>query len=155
MPSQNGSPQPDSAASHSHWRDLDLPSALGVSGALYAPWLLLIIFLIRDHQSGVLCLTPYYWLLGFPLGWGVVRASRSKTSKLIRQEASLAGGVFGFLTGATFLIGYFIIGWQDPEERRFAVIFGSGLILSGMAICALIARWIANQAMRRIGMDDR
>jgi hypothetical protein len=121
---------------------------------LFVPWLLLIIFLIRDRQPGVICFTPFYWLLGPVVGVGVPQFSRSRTKVALRREAFLSGGLLGFLLGATYLISLLVAFEPDPATRNFALLSGLVLIIFGMGSCALLAGGVAWLAVRRLGLDD-
>ena len=136
------------------WRGLDVPAILAAPGMLFVPWLLLIIFLIRDRQPGVICFTPFFWLLGPVVGLGIPQFSRSRTSIALRREAFIAGGLLGFLFGATYLISALVAFEPDPATRNFALLSGAGLIVFGMGSCALLAGLVARLAIRRLGLDD-
>jgi hypothetical protein len=111
MPAPADSAQPTSGAAPSRWQELDVPAIFAAPGLLFIPWLLLIILLIRDRQPGVICITPMFWLLGAVVGLGIPQFSRSRRRAALRREAFLAGGLLGFLFGATFLISaWFVFG---------------------------------------------
>jgi hypothetical protein len=121
---------------------------------LFIPWLLLIIFLIRDRQPGVLCFTPFFWLLGPVVGVGTPQFSRSRTKVALRREAFLSGGLLGFLLGATYLVSTLVVFEPDPATRNFALLSGLVLIVFGMGTCALLAGGVAGLALRRRKSDD-
>lgn len=131
------------------WRELDVPAILIAPGMLFVPWLLLVIFLIRDQQPGIICFTPFFWLLGPVVGLGIPQFSRSRTSAALRREASIAGGLLGFLFGVAYLVSALVAFEPDPASRNFALLSGAGLIISGMGSCALLAGWVAKLATRR------
>jgi hypothetical protein len=138
----------------SGWRELDVPAIFAAPGMLFVPWLLLIIFLIRDRQPGVICLTPFFWLLGPVVGVGTPQFSRSRTRTALLLEAFLAGGLLGFLLGATYLVSVLVAFATDPATRNFALISGLVLIVAGMVSCALLAGGVAALALRRLKLDD-
>jgi small-conductance mechanosensitive channel len=154
MSSPSGPSQPNSKTGPQPWRGLDVPAILAVPGMLFAPWLLLILLLIRDQQPGVICFTPFFWLLGPVIGLGLPQFSRSQTRRALRREAFLAGGLLGFLFGVTYLIGALTVFEPGPATRSFALLSGAGLLVFGMVSCALLAGWVAGQAIRRLGLDD-
>jgi hypothetical protein len=121
---------------------------------LFIPWLLFIIFLIRDRQPGVICFTPFFWLLGPVVGVGVPQFSRSRTKEALRREAFLSGGLLGFLLGATYLVSTLVVFESDPATRNFALLSGLVLIVFGMGSCALLAGWVAGLAIRRLGLGN-
>jgi hypothetical protein len=131
-----------------------VPAILAAPGMLFIPWLLFIIFLIRDQQPGDICFTPFYWLLGLVVGLGTPQFSRSRTKVALRREAFLSGGLLGFLLGATYLVSAFVIYEPDPATRNFALLSGLVLIVFGMGTCALFAGGVAWLALRRFGPDD-
>jgi hypothetical protein len=138
----------------SRWRELDVPAIFAAPGMLFVPWLMLIILLIRGQQPGVICFTPMFWLLGAVVGLAIPQFSSSQTLTALRREAFIAGGLLGFLFGITYLISALIVFEPDPATRNFALLSGVGLIVFGMGSCALLARWIAGRAARRLGLDD-
>ena len=133
----------------SRWLGLDPFGILFPPGALCLAWLLIVIALTNAQQPGVICMTPFIWLMALIVGGGVVKYSRSQQAAALRKEAAIAGGLFGFLTGGVYLAQTLIVFGEDQASQRFSVLSGLGLMVGGVVLCALLSLGMAALTLRR------
>ncbi len=136
------------------WLGLDPLGILFPPGALFLAWLLIVLTLTNAQQPGIICMTPFVWVMALIVGRGVVRYSRSRQAAALRKEAAIAGGLFGFLVGIVYLVQTFIVFGEDLAARRFSVLSGLGFTVFGIALCAFLSLGMAALILRRTASES-
>jgi hypothetical protein len=81
----------------------------------FAPWLAMVLIVSFAGYPGVVCVTPMAWLLALRVGNICAARSKSPQSSQRLWEATLAGGLLGFLQGILFLV---IIPFMGPIQSN-------------------------------------
>ena len=114
---------------------------------LWAAVVLLVSFGAR--QPGVVCVTPFAWVLACWVGMSCVAGSRSGRKATLLTEAALAGGLFGLLQGLLFAAVVPFMGVR-PEEQQKSLVMSLVVIVVGAIVAALLSMAVgAAQAKRR------
>jgi hypothetical protein len=82
----------------------DLRTVLKTLRLCFAPWLAAVLLIVWRGQPGVICMTPFAWLMALWVGWRCAAYSSSATMKQRLIEATVAGAVFGLLQGILFAL---------------------------------------------------
>jgi hypothetical protein len=116
--------------------------AAALLSALFLPslaWLIAVIGSLVAGQPGVVCITPFAWILALAVGRNVALWSRGPRPDL---EAPLAGALLGLGQGALFIVVAVLFMELKPGEAGRAALLSAALAVAGAAACALLA-WVA------------
>ncbi|MEA4907599.1 MAG: hypothetical protein VB089_08265 [Anaerolineaceae bacterium] len=122
-------------------------------GALWLPllfWIMVVFFVTLFGYPGVICITPFAWLLAVPVGRRYVLLSGAQEAVAQRRSAALAGGLLGLLQGLTFIVVILTNGMSLPEQGLHTALSGAGTIVLGALLCAGLAALTARLQQRSI-----
>ncbi len=111
-----------------------------ISVALALPvlaWTGVVILVCLFRYPGVVCLTPFAWLLSFQVGREAVRRARSAARLPRLLTGTLAGIYLGAHQGMLFIaVGLWLIR-IPPQEMGLAWNLGLAILLAGIPACGL------------------
>lgn len=122
---------------------MDWSAILNASLRTFISWGIIIGLIAWKGASGVLCITPFAWLLAAWVGKLYVSRTHADPSRWIR-EAALAGGIFGFLQGALFMVlGQVLMPLTAAEKTNMLLLGIATTIIclgAGAGLCAIVVR---------------
>ena len=120
---------------------LDWSAILNASIRTFIYWGVVISIIAWKGAYGVLCITPIAWLLAAWVGKLYISRTNTPPSGWIR-EATLSGGIFGFLQGVLFIILGQVVMPLSATEKANMLLFGIAAtvfgLLAGAGLCAVV-----------------
>lgn len=124
---------------------MDLKTIFGSSVFVLLFWCLLAVAVTIFGYPGVVCITPFAWLLALNVGQSCIHRSKSNTKAMRIREATYAGGILGLGEGIIFSI-IALIGFEPSAqgELPFSIFSSVLMTLCGTLISAMLAAAFAN-----------
>ncbi len=138
------SPPPSSPADK-----LDIRVILVTPLRPFALWLALVLVVVWAGYPGVVCVTPFAWLIALRVGIDCVTHSASARSGQRMREAVLAGGVLGLLQGVLFLVIVPRLGEIKAGEQASATWLSVVMLAVGVLAGAVLSAFTAYLVERR------
>jgi hydrogenase-4 membrane subunit HyfE len=128
---------------------MDWSAILNASIRTFIFWAIVITLITWKGAPGVLCITPIAWLLAAWVAKLYLSRTRSHPSQWVK-EAALAGGLFGLLQGALFVVLGQVLMPLSPGEQANMLLLGIGSTAINLAAGAFLAGLVVMRQRKRL-----
>ena len=118
---------------------LDLRVIIETPLRQFVTWLAMVLIVTFTGYPGVVCVTPMAWLIALRVGNLCVWRSKSTLSSRRLTEATLAGGLLGFLQGLLFAGIITLLEPINADERTRTIILTLIIIVTGILAGAVLS----------------
>jgi hypothetical protein len=128
---------------------MDWSAILNATIRTFIFWGVVITLITWKGAPGVLCITPIAWLLAAWVAKLYLSRTRSHPSQWVK-EAALAGGLFGFLQGALFVVLGQVLMPLSPGEQANMLLIGIVSTVIGLLAGGFLASLVVMRQRKRI-----
>jgi hypothetical protein len=128
---------------------MDWSAILNASIRTFIFWGIVITLITWKGALGVLCITPIAWLLAAWVAKLYLSRTRSHSGHWVK-EAALAGGLFGLLQGALFVVLGQVLMPLSPGEQANMLFLGIGTTIINLAAGAFLAGLVVMRQRKRL-----